>query len=95
MSFSYGPMNVISNLDGIQTNYGSRAGQVAFRTEADFRAFNERILAYGARVCFVYNIVSQYNYKAPWLRLQGPVVLPIVSLTSSLRVQLIKCFTTL
>ena len=49
-NFSYGPMNGISFLDGIQTNHGSRAGQLKFERVQDFRNFVERIYNYGHQV---------------------------------------------
>ncbi|XP_053402444.1 uncharacterized protein LOC123548403 [Mercenaria mercenaria] len=46
----YGPMNPINVLEGIQSNYGSRADQVKFEREEDFRMFAKRILNYGVQV---------------------------------------------
>ncbi|XP_053402915.1 uncharacterized protein LOC123549895 [Mercenaria mercenaria] len=46
----YGPMNPVSFLEGIQTNYGSRAGQVKFLREDDFKMFAKRILNYGVQI---------------------------------------------
>lgn len=47
---SYGPMNPVNFLGGIQTAYGSRAGQVKFNKEEDFRKFAERIRNFGVQV---------------------------------------------
>ncbi|XP_060563219.1 uncharacterized protein LOC132722711 isoform X1 [Ruditapes philippinarum] len=46
----YGPMNPVNILEGIQTNYGSRAGQVRFEKEDDFRMFAKRIRSYGVQI---------------------------------------------
>lgn len=43
-------MNAINMLGGINTNYGSRAGQVRFESEMDFRMFAKRIRSYGVQV---------------------------------------------
>jgi hypothetical protein len=43
-------MNPVNILEGIQTNYGSRAGQVRFEKEEDFRMFAKRIRSYGVQV---------------------------------------------
>lgn len=50
LDYSYGPMNPVNILEGIQTNYGSRADQVKFVQEEDFRKFATRILNYGGQV---------------------------------------------
>ncbi|XP_060572475.1 uncharacterized protein LOC132730537 isoform X2 [Ruditapes philippinarum] len=46
----YGPMNPVSILEGIQTNYGSRAEQVKFEREEDFKMFAQRIFNYGEQI---------------------------------------------
>lgn len=46
----YGPMNPVSRLDGPHTNYMTRAGQVKFQNETDFRKFAQRIGAYSVQI---------------------------------------------
>ena len=46
-----------------------------------------------AMLCQIFNDICQLKFFQQ--KLQGPVVQSIVSLTSSLRDQLVKCFTTL
>ncbi|XP_052819280.1 uncharacterized protein LOC128245102 [Mya arenaria] len=46
----YGPMNPINILEGIQSNFGSRAGQVKFESSEMFEKFAKRIKAYGDQI---------------------------------------------